>query len=159
MRWKHISGEGGHVIRIEVSETVHHPREAVFAAAADTEEQLRWDRETLKSVEKLTPGQIGQGARYRGRFKGFGIVEFEFAEFEAPRRLAVLARIKPGEMRHTFTFETAGDGTRVSQVGELTPNLLGRLMAPMIRRMLAKRFHVIASELEAHLAGSGAAGL
>ena len=143
------------MIRIEVSEIVHHPREAAFAAAADPQRQLEWDPDTFKSFEKLTDGPLAQGARYRGTFKGFGTVEYEFAEYDPPSRFAHVARVKPGQMRHTLIFEPAPDGTRLTQVGELTPNLLGRLIAPMFKRMLAKRFRLIASELDAYLAKSG----
>jgi hypothetical protein len=60
-------------------------------------------------------------------------------------------------MRHTLMFEPAADGTRLFQVGELTPNRMARLMAPMIRRMFAKRFRLIAFELDAHLSRTGSA--
>ena len=51
---------------IEVSESVVIAREPadVFDIAADPERQLEWDAQTL-SVEKLTPGPLGRGARYR----------------------------------------------------------------------------------------------
>ena len=139
------------MIRIETTAIVHHPRETVFAAAADADRQLEWDTGTLKSVEKLTSGPLARGARYRGTFKGFGTVEYEFADYEPPSRFAHLAKVKPGQMRHTLMFDVAPEGTRLTQTGELTPNLMGRIIAPMFRRMLAKRFETIASELEAYL--------
>ena len=36
----------------------------------------------MKAVEKLTDGPLGKGSRYRGKFKGFGTIEYEFAEFD-----------------------------------------------------------------------------
>jgi hypothetical protein len=137
-----------------VTETavIERPQAELFQAAADPERQLVWDSGTLKSVEKLSPGPLGRGSRYRGGFKGFGTVVYEFAEFEAPRRFAHLARMPMGEMRHTFTFEPANQGTRMTQTGELRPNLLGRLMGPMIAWSLGKRFRTIADELGSYLA-------
>lgn len=105
----------------------------------------------LKSVEKLTPGPLAQGSRYRGRFKGFGTVDYEFAEYEPSRRFAHQARIKLGEMRHTFTFEKVPEGTRMIQEGELLPNRLGRVLAPIMMRSLRKRFRTIAREIADYL--------
>jgi uncharacterized protein YndB with AHSA1/START domain len=141
--------------QIEVTDVVRHPRDRVFAAAADPEQQLQWDRDTLKSVEKLSSAPLGRGSRYRGTFKGFGTVDYEFAEFDEPNRFAHLARVRVGRMRHSFNFDDVPEGTRVTQVGELQPNLLGRLMGPMFKKMLAKRFRVIAAELDAYLSKAG----
>jgi polyketide cyclase/dehydrase/lipid transport protein len=145
------------VIRIECSGIIHNPREAAFAVAANAERQLEWDPETLKSVQKLTPGPLGRETRYRGRFKQMGTVEWGFPEFNAPERFTQLARIKFGQMRHTFVFDPTDEGTRLTQIGELTPNLVGQLMAPVFKRMLAKRFQVIVSELDAYLSKAGSA--
>ncbi len=141
-------------MRVTESATIAAPVEPVFDAAADPKRQLEWDPKMLRRVEQLTPGPLAQGARFRGSFKGFGDVEYEFIEFERPRRFAHLARIPAGRMTHRFTFEPAGDATRLTQEGVLEPNVLGRLMGPMVRRSLAKRFRTIGAELEAYLAGS-----
>jgi hypothetical protein len=129
----------------------------VFHAAADPERQLVWDAATLRSVEKLSPGALGPGARYRGDFKGFGKVEYEFAEYEPGRRFTHVARIKLGEMRHVFTFEEVPEGTRMIQEGRLQPNAIGRLLAPVMMRSLRKRFRTIARELNDYLATDRAA--
>lgn len=130
---------------------VRAPVHAVFAAAADPHRQLEWDAKTLRNVEQLTPGPLTAGARFRGSFKGFGTVEYEFAEYEPPRRFAHVARIPAGRMTHRFTFEPVDGGTRLTQVGALEPNALGRVIAPIMRSMFAKRFRVIASELDGYV--------
>jgi hypothetical protein len=130
--------------------------EDVFAVAAEPQEQLRWDPGTLKSVEKITPGPLTKGSRYRGVFKGFGTVEYEFVEYDPPRRFAHLARVKVGRMRHVFAFEPAGEGTRMTQEAHLEPSVLGRLLGPMVRSMLRKRFRLIAREIGQYLAKRGA---
>ncbi|HEY0071066.1 MAG TPA: SRPBCC family protein [Chloroflexia bacterium] len=137
----------------KVSETaiIERPPEEVFPVAADPQTQLKWDPGTLKSVEKLTAGPLGQGSRYRGKFKGFGTMEYEFAEYEPGRRFAHLAQMAMGKMRHVFTFEPVAQGTRLTQEGFLEPNLLGRLMWPVMSRMLRSRFRLIASEVSQYL--------
>lgn len=147
---------------MEVTEVavVRAPVDAVFAAAADPHRQLEWDAKTLRSVKQLTSGPLTAGARFRGSFKGFGTVEYEFAEYEPPRRFAHLARIPAGRMTHRFTFEPVEGGTRLTQVGALEPNALGRVIAPIMRSMFAKRFRAIASELDEYVTETrpGAAG-
>src|ERR687888_549811 len=77
---------------------IAQPTERVFDAAADPQLQLRWDAPTLRQVEKLTPGPLARGARYRGNFKGLGKVTYEFAEFEPGRAFQHVARMPMGEM-------------------------------------------------------------
>ncbi len=139
-------------MKVVESSIIEHPAAEVFEAASDPETQLKWDPQTLRSVTKLTPGPLGEGTRYRSDFKGFGVIEYEFVEYQPPRRFTHHTVVKLGEMRHTFTFETVPAGTRLTQELLLTPNLLGRLMQPMMARMLPKRFKTIASELDQYLA-------
>jgi hypothetical protein len=139
------------MLTVQESAIIPRPQLEVFDTAADPTTQLEWDAATLKRVEKLSPGPIGQGARYRGKFKGFGTVDFEFAEYEPPRRFTVLAKLPMGQMRHIFTFEAVPEGTRVTQEAQLTPNLLGRVAAPIMLRVLRKRFRTIADEVGTYL--------
>ncbi|HEV8639234.1 MAG TPA: SRPBCC family protein [Chloroflexota bacterium] len=146
------------MLNVSESAVVAGPPGVVFAAAADPEMQLRWDPGTLKRVEKLTAGPLGPGARYRGVFAGMGTVEYEFAEYKPGRRFAHRARIPMGEMRHIFTFEPTSGGTRVTQEGELRPNVLGWVLQPVMRGMLRKRFRTIAAELNQYLATAPSGG-
>jgi uncharacterized protein YndB with AHSA1/START domain len=146
------------MVRVEETTTIDAPPERVFRAAADPERQLEWDAGTLRHVERLGDTPLGPGARYRGKFKGFGTVEYEFVEFDEPQAFAHRARVPVGQMTHRFTFEPTDGGTRVTQVGELEPSVLGRVMGPMVRRMFGKRFRLIGDELDRYLAtGAGAA--
>ncbi len=135
-------------MKVVVSTDIHKPPQVVFPVAADPEQQLKWDPKMLLSVEKLTQGPLGKGARYRGKFKGMGTVEYEFVEFEAPKLFAPRAKMPMGEMRHIWTFEAVAEGTKLSQEGQLRPNLLGWLLSPLIRRMLRRRFRQIGERLQ-----------
>ncbi len=69
------------MVTVSQSTVLNHPLERVFETAADPQKQLEWDPAVMKSVEKVTPGPLAQGARYRGEFKGMGAnVEYEFEE-------------------------------------------------------------------------------
>ena len=128
-----------------------HPVAAVFAAASDPYVQLEWDAVTLRRLEQLSDGPPGVGARYRGRFRGLGDVEYEVAAFERDRRLVHIASIPMGELEHAFSFEAVPDGTLFRQEAELRPKVLGRLGAPVMRRMLEHRLDAIASGIGAYL--------
>ncbi|MEX0833915.1 MAG: SRPBCC family protein [Actinomycetota bacterium] len=138
---------------VEHTAVIRHPQKMVFDTAADPFTQLKWDPETMKSVEKVSDGPLSKGSRFRANFKGFGTVNYEFADFDPPRKFSHRAKVKAGEMRHTLTFEEVPEGTRVTQTGEMTPNFMGKLMAPMMRKMLEKRLHAVASEVSDYLDG------
>lgn len=144
---------------VKESAIIACPVARAFAAAADPHTQLAWDPDTLRSVEQLTPGPLTRGARYRGDFKDVGVVEYEFAEYEPERRFAHHTSMQMGKMRHIFTFERVPEGTRLTQEGHLTPNLLGRLLGPLIMAMMRKRFRVIASELNQYLTSTPTTGV
>lgn len=142
------------MITVIESAIIRHAPSEVFAVAADPRKQLEWDPGTLTTVERLTHGPLGLGSRYRGNFKGFGVVEYEFADFESGRRFAHLAALKMGTLRHTFTLDAVPEGTRLTQEGQVTPSGLGRLVAPLLPLMLRRRFRLIAAELDQYLAAA-----
>ena len=139
------------MLRVSESTIIEHPPAEVFEVAADPHEQLKWDPETLKSVEKLTPGPLGRGSRYRGEFKGFGTVEYEFDEFERGRRFTHHTVVNLAEIRHIFEFEAVPEGTRLTQSMEAEPRGVGKLMAPVLRVMFRRRLRAINSELARYL--------
>jgi uncharacterized protein YndB with AHSA1/START domain len=134
----------------EVSEsvTINTPAERLFGIAADPEVQLRWDAGTLRRVEKLSDGPLGAGARYRGAFKGFGTVDYEFAEYDPGRRFSHDARLPIGRMHHVFEFEPDGAATRLTQRIQVSPGGFGRVVAPLMRPMLRRRIRQIDKELK-----------
>jgi len=143
------------MIRIEESIVIARPPAEVFRTAADPFRQLDWDHQGMREVKALSLGGLKRGARYRGSFKGFGTVEYEFVEYEPDRRFAHLAKISVGVMRHAFTFQATPEGTRMTQVGELAPNLLGRIAGPVFKRKLKDRFRTIGDEMKRYLYAGG----
>lgn len=145
-------------MRVTTTDIIPAPPEAAFDTAADPNTQLRWDAANLLKVEQLTSGPLAKGSRYRGHFKGMGTVEYEFAEFDRPRRFTHRTRVPFGTMSHQLTFEAAAGGTRLTQEGWLEPNLIGRLMGPVIGRMLRRRLPTVAAELRDYLTTASARG-
>jgi hypothetical protein len=139
------------VFRISESSIMERPPAEVSEVAADPFEQLNWDSGTLKSVEKLTPGPLGRGSRYRGEFKGFGTVVYEYDEFEPGRRFTHHTLMKIAEVRHLFEFEAVSEGTQLTQSIVAEPKGMGKLMAPIMKVMMRRRLRVINSELRQYL--------
>jgi hypothetical protein len=139
------------MLNISETTTFRHTPAEVFEAAADPNKQLEWDQGSLKRVEKLGPGPLGTGARYRGDFKGFGVMEYDYPEFEPGRRFVHRSMVPMGEMRHTFEFEAVPEGTRLTQTIVMLPTVLGRLMAPFMRGMLRKRLVEVGTKLHQYL--------
>ena len=142
-------------IRVEHSVAIPGQPDRVFRAASDPFRQLEWDQGGMQRVEALTDGELRKGARYRGTFKGMGTVEYEFSEFEPNSRFVHVARIPLGVIRHTFMFSATPEGTRMTQVGELAPNALGRVAAPFMRKRLARRFAEVGNRLRRYLYAGG----
>ena len=141
-------------MRVVRTDVIEAPVEATFDTAADPQLQLQWDGDTLLDVHELTPGPLAKGSRYRGRFKGMGTVEYEYAEFDRPHRLTHRTRVPFGVMNHELSFEPTEGGTRLTQVAWLEPNLIGRLASPLVRQVLRRRLPTVARELRAFLAQS-----
>jgi len=139
--------------RVEGDRTIAQPIEVVFETLVDPERQVEWDVGGLHTVEKLTPGPLGKGSRYRGTFKRMGKVDYEFSEYDPPRRFAHLARMPAGSSSHVLTLEEVPGGTRLHQVIEVEPNLFGKIAWPVfLRSMIAKRIDTVGRSVEEYLA-------
>jgi uncharacterized protein YndB with AHSA1/START domain len=140
------------MVAVSQSTVLNHPPERVFEAAADPMKQLEWDSAVMRSIEKLNPGPLAKGARYRGDFGRMGRnVEYEFEEYDPPRRFAHRTKSPMGILRHEFAFQSISGGTQLTQTGRVDPNLLGRLGAPLIKGAFRRRFRQISEELGQYL--------
>jgi len=140
------------MVRVSESVIIARAPEEIFDIAADPHEQLKWDPETLKQVKKLTPGPLAQGARYRGEFKGFGVVEYEFVTYEPGVRFAHHAAMNIGDMQHIFEFEAVPNGTRLTQTLLVEPKGMGKLLALIMPVMFKRRLRTINMELTGYMA-------
>lgn len=130
-------------VRIEESFSVDRQPEAVFDYLTDPANLRDW--QTAKtSVEQLTDGPPALGTRVRERTKPPGGREFEqiveYTEFERPRRVRVQVVEGPLSTGGTWSFEPDGDGTRVRFATDAKlPGPL-RLLEPVMKRVVARRF-------------------
>lgn len=137
------------MVRIVVERIIAEPVAKLFDLVADPEQQVLWDK-GITSVEKLTPGPLSSGSRYRGQFPGLGSIEYSFLDYERNRTFAHLASMPFGNLRHRFEFLPAAAGaTRIIQTIEVDPTGLWRFAMSMMAIGFKRRMRAIGARLEA----------
>jgi uncharacterized protein YndB with AHSA1/START domain len=130
-------------VRIVETFYVQRPPEVVFDYLSDPARLGEWQTSN-RSIEQLTPGPVGAGSRFRERTKPAGMREFEqlteFTEFERPVRLHVHVVEGPQPIDGIWTFEAAGDATRVTFLAEGDLRGAMRLLQPLVKVGLARNF-------------------
>ena len=72
----------GHAVENSIG--IGAPAEAVFDYVTDVRREQEWNPQ-LREAEKLTPGPVGVGTRYRVRFgRGVGAAIIENTAFDRP---------------------------------------------------------------------------
>ena len=137
-------------MRFELAETVAAPPDKVFRLTTDVDRFGEWMPGFVR-VEKLTPGPLKTGSRFRETRKLFGresTEEFEATLVDAPRALELFidgtkGTSGKGEFRFRYAFEHSGEGTLVALAGEVTKmgcigSVFGFLFAGMFKKMIGK---------------------
>jgi uncharacterized protein YndB with AHSA1/START domain len=130
-------------MRVEQTFTVDRPPEAVFDYLTDPSKLTEW--QTAKTaVEPLTEGPPRQGTRFRERTRGPRGREFEqvteFTEFDRPRRVVVSVVEGPYPIDGAWSFTPDGAGTRVDFVAQGPLPGFTRMLEPLAKRIIKRRF-------------------
>jgi hypothetical protein len=126
------------------------PPADVFAAATAVEQ---WTEiiPAIVRVEKLTPGPVGRGTRWRETRRIFGregTEEMEFLEFEPHRRYLVGAESHGCRYRTEFRFDPRGKGTLVTMSFGAVPLTFGaKVMSVLMGFMRKKMAEMCAADL------------
>lgn len=130
---------------MRISETflVAAPPASVFDYMTNPSNLASW--QTSKTlVEPLTDGPTRLGTRVRERTKPPGVREFEqiveFTEFDRPRRFHVHIVDGPQPIDGTWTLRQQRAGTEVTFSAEGELRGLVRLLAPVLKRVMARQF-------------------
>lgn len=130
-------------MRVEQTFSVNRPPEVVFDYLTDPSKLAEW--QTAKTaVEPLTEGPPRQGTRFRERTRGPRGREFEqvteFTEFDRPRRVVVSVVEGPYPIDGAWSFTPDGAGTRVDFVAEGPLPGFTRMLEPLAKRIVKRRF-------------------
>ena len=147
------------MVTVDYDVAIRRPPDAVFDYLTQVEQFADWQHDAgVIGVRRVTPGPIGRGSRFvierRGRGSRTAQIECEVTAFEPGRRFTFHGRDSDG---FTSDFDTtltpSGEGTNLHwNVRMEPPNLVMRLLQPMIRREILKSaaldFPTLKSRLE-----------
>ena len=121
--------------RIAGELVINRPVDEVFDFVADEQNEPRYNPR-IRRAEKLSPGPIGHGTRFRaeavtlGRTVGMTI---DYTAYERPRRLgSSIHMAAAADILGTLGFDPVPSGTRMSWSWEMRLRGLYRLMTPII---------------------------
>jgi hypothetical protein len=126
---------------------------AVHAYVSDFKNLPRWD-ETIKRVEQLTPGGVGEGTRYVVTLTFLGAestMDYVTKEF-APPRHAVLTGVAPNAVAtDTITVEPTPTGARLTWHAEITLGWPARILDPILKLLFWRDVKKAMTNLEREL--------
>jgi uncharacterized protein YndB with AHSA1/START domain len=132
---------------------INRPVEEVFDFVADERNEPRYNPRMLR-VEKLSPGPVGLGSRFRAEMRTRPRpmeMTTEFTGYERPRRLASTTRMSRMDIRGTLSFDPVPGGTRMRWSWELEPHGLLKLMTPLATPIGARGERAIWTSLKRFL--------
>lgn len=143
-------------MEFELTVVIERPLEDVFAFFRDIDQHAGQKNTIVPVYDKVTPGPVGVGTRYREVVQVLpfvtGEILTEVVGYEPGRRLAYryVALGMKGEL--TYRFGAVEGGTHLVQQQSLWPTGLLRLLSPMIgalfSRMIERRLVGIKGYLE-----------
>lgn len=141
------------MVHIEGEILVDRPVEEVFDFVAD--ERNRYDPK-VREAEKLTPGPIGVGTRFRSLATSMGrTVEMtiEITAHDRPYRLGSSTHLSSMDIHSTLSFERVPGGTRMRWSSDPEPRGLLRLAGPLVGWMGRRQAREIWAQLKRVLEG------
>jgi hypothetical protein len=113
----------------------------------------------MTRVEKVSPGPIGVGTRFRAVMTGVGRaaeMTIEFTVYDRPRQLASRTHLSNMDIEGVLLFEPAPEGTRMRWVWDMDPRGVYKFMGPMVRWMGKRQELAIWTGLKRCLESGGA---
>ena len=130
-------------MRVEESIEIDRPPEKVFDYVAKPENLPEWSGIVVE-VHKETQGELREGARFTTVAKFLGRrfeTPMEVTAHEPPRRHSDRSTGGPFPQEYTFVLEeTAGGGTRLTEVAEGEPGGFFRLVGPLLEMAGRRQF-------------------
>jgi hypothetical protein len=125
----------------------------VYAYLADLEHTPEWNR-AIMSSEKVTPGPIAVGTRYRQTrsVPRPGVEMLEITALEPSRRIGVNGKIGPFDARLSYELAPNGSGTRLTNIAELDPPIplgpIGAVLGGRIKSSVAENLGILKTVLD-----------
>ena len=140
-------------MRFENTITIGRDRAEVFAYLADFENVPKWNY-AIVETRNISDTPLGVGTRYRQvrKLPRASEESFEVTEFESEARLSVEGTFGPFPGRFTYLLEPVAGGTRVTNVVELEPSgvlkLVGGLAASRLKSAVGANLNKLKEVME-----------
>jgi hypothetical protein len=138
---------------IEGAILIDRPVDVVFDYVADQSNEPQYNPRMVRA-EKITPGPVGKGTRFRSAVASGGRTAemlIECTGYDRPRMLASTTTMRQADISYTLTFEPAGAGTRMRWAGQVQPKGALRLVGPLITWLGIRQEWRIWANLKTHL--------
>jgi uncharacterized protein YndB with AHSA1/START domain len=126
------------------------PIERVFDYVSDARNEPDW-LPGAKAVDKVTPGDIGQGTRFEGTYARAGRVSIEIVAFERPATVTLRGRSRIVHFDDVIELTETDGRTRLTARMSAQPQGLMRLMSPLMARTMRPQFETNWTHLKAAL--------
>ena len=144
--------------RIEGEIVINRPVEEVFDFVADERNEPRYNPRMLRA-EKLSPGPVGLGSRFRAEMTSRRrpvVMTIEYTGYEPPRRLASTTRLSTIHIVGTLSFDPVPAGTRMRWSWQVQPRGLLKLTTPVLAHIGQRQEQTIWTSLKRALEGQEA---
>ena len=139
--------------RIEGEIMIDRSVEVVFDYVADQSNEPQYNPHMVRA-EKITPGPVGKGTRFRSAVASMGRkaeMLIECTGYDRPALLASTTTMRQANINYTLAFEPTTVGTRMRWAGEVRPKGAYRLLGPLITWLGTRQEQRIWASLKKHL--------
>ena len=108
------------MFKFEKSIVINRPQQEVFDFVTDLSNDSKW-QSNIESVERVSDGPIGVGSTWRYVTKLLGRkneTEIQMTSYDPPNQASVKAISGPIPFENTHKFESNGNGTKFSIMGQ-----------------------------------------
>jgi hypothetical protein len=144
--------------RIEGAIVIGRPVDVVFDYVADQSNEPQYNVQMVRA-EKITPGPVGKGTRFRSAVASMGRTAemlIECTGYDRPRLLESTTTMRQANISYTLRFEPAAPGTRMHWSGQVRPKGAFRLLGPVITWLGMRQEQRIWTSLKNHLEAAAA---
>lgn len=139
--------------RIDGKIVIDQPIQAVFDYVADQSNEPQYNPRMV-GAEKITPGSVGKGTRFRSAVASMGRTAemlIEVTGYDRPTSLVSATTMRQADISYTLTFEPVASGTRMRWSGQVRPKGAFKLLGPLITWMGRRQEQRIWASLKRHL--------
>jgi len=150
------------MLKFNVDVVIEKPIEEVFSFVAKGENGSLWNS-AVREVKKISEGPVAASAKYtmtRQLPNGFVENTYEVVEYEENRKLSIKIISGPTPFLYRYSFESAGNATKLSLEAEVEKEglveVLGTkariapefVLSGLVKRGIEENFHTLKNLLE-----------